>query len=146
MTQTAKPETTDAPQATPATVNEIESSCPGISPEKTLQYMKEQKTLNQCRNAWMHELATENAAVKEEIAVFKDKEASAKKRPGVEALKEEGNPKASSSSPTESFWAAVKEIEGEGRSRVEALSEMNRMNPELRQAMLAEQSAVNIDN
>ena len=141
--------------ASAATPKEIKAACPGASSDFVLQSIEAERTLDQCRDAFIQDQATEIAVLKEQNetltkerdeAVAKANEASAKPaafNTGAEPLID--SPKSGkitqANSATDAFTAAVRAEEAEGKTRAQALAAVNRANPELRNAMLAESKA-----
>ena len=134
-----------------ATASEIEAACPGASSEFVLNSLKAGRSLDQCRDAFVQDLATELAAAKEQIDTLTTENADMKSQvekaketaSGVDPLIDDksGKKPKQSESASDAFWAAVKEEVAEGKSRSEALAAVNRRSPELREAMLAETRA-----
>jgi signal peptide peptidase SppA len=135
-----------------ATPKEIKAACTGASSDFVLQSIEAERTLDQCRDAFIQDQATEIAALREQNetlvkerdeAIEKANAASTKtvaSQTGAEPLIDspKSGKKASGESASDAFWASVKAEEAEGKSRQEALAAVNRSNPELREAMLAE--------
>lgn len=132
-----------------ATSKEIKAACPGASADFVVACMDADKDIAQAQSAWMQELATDNAAMKEQIetlskentelkASLAESEEKVKKvakgGAGVEPL-EESTSKTQSNS---SYWDKVKELKQQGKSRAEAMSFVNKNHPDLRAEMLAE--------
>ncbi|MEO1526728.1 MAG: S49 family peptidase [Planctomycetota bacterium] len=141
----ASPKTQFRGTAMSATSKEIKAACPGIDAETVLSYLESEKSLDQCKDAWMQELALKAETATEAAEKAEADKAEAVKRaeeaasaPGVDPLVDEGGTTTTENSANDAFWAAVKEHEANGKNRIEALAAVNRRNPELRKAMVAE--------
>lgn len=138
-----------------ASPKEIKAACPGASSDFVLASIEAGRSLDQCRDAFIQDQATEIAVLKEQNemlakerdeAIAKANEASVKpaaSSTGAEPLID--SPKSGkttqANSATDAFWTAVRAEEAEGKTRAQALAAVNRANPELRDAMLAESKA-----
>ena len=130
-----------------ATIGQIKAACPGIDSDLVLTYAEAGKSLEECTAAFMQELATENAALKEQNAELQAKldanEAAAKKVEqstlGVKPLEHSsGKSSDSGGSATEQFWALVKERQDAGMSKSQAMKSVVHSNAELHREFLAE--------
>jgi signal peptide peptidase SppA len=121
-----------------ATIKQIKAACPGITSEKLLAFIEDEKSLDQCKDAWMQEMAVELAAKDEALEKANAEAAKSKaamdNMPGTDGVPETTSASATSDSD---YWTAVKaEQSAKGCSRAIAMSAVNRQNPELRKAML----------
>lgn len=132
-----------------ATAGEIRAACPGINAEKALDFLESGKTIEQSQAAWMQELATENAVLREQIeSLTKERDEAkaeaekAKKAPGVDAIEESSAGSATGGeSAAEAFQAIVAEKVKAGLPRQKAVAIAVRENKSLHEQMLAEANA-----
>ncbi|MCC9655291.1 S49 family peptidase [Rhodopirellula halodulae] len=133
-----------------ASVADIKANCPGISSDKVLEFAEAGKTLDQCKNAWLQELATENAALSEANAELAKKLSDAEAKAeaaeaaatdstlGVDPLEDSPRTSSASGSATEQFNALVSEKVAQGMTRGKATATVVRQDPNLHKAMLEE--------
>jgi signal peptide peptidase SppA len=142
---------------TGATSKEIKAACPGCTSDFIVDCMEHSRNLEECSRLWAQELATENEVLGEQLSSTKTElEASqaelATVRAELEALKAE-KPTARAGVPAlpttkegtspaasaqEEYWNQVRELQLAGKTRGEAMASVNRLNPQLRTAMMAE--------
>lgn len=143
---------TSTPQA--ANHKEIKAACPGITADKVLEYMDADKTVDQCKDAWMEHLSKDNATKSEEISKLKsesssnddsddsNKDAEKPKQSGVAPLVDKGEGKGTAVSAAEAYRSAIKEtMKDENCNRSEAAKILERSQPGMRQAMVDEINA-----
>lgn len=138
-----------------ATISQIEAACPGASKDFVINSLKAGRSLEQCRDAFAQELATELATANEQIksltaerdeAVKAKDEAESKLKQstrGVTPLIDSKTTEKVSqdSSASDAFWSAVKDQQSKGMTRAKAIAAVNRQDPSLREAMLESQPA-----
>lgn len=134
------------PQA--AHVREIKAACPAITSDKVLEFAESGKTLEQCKDSWMQELATENEALREQNEDLQAKLSEAEKQAkesqslGVEPVSHKPSEESSrEGSATEEFQSLVEAKVAAGLPRAKAASAVVRAHPELHKQMIAEANA-----
>lgn len=118
-----------------ATKSEIRLKCPGADDKFIDQCVADEMSIGDCQTLYIHALQQKNA----ELQAAK-MPATATNLSGAEPLidtKASGK-RAAGTTPAESYWLAVHEAEAKGMSRPAAISYVNRHDPELRQALVAE--------
>lgn len=137
-----------------ASVKEIKAACPGISSDLVLTYAEAGKTVEQCKDAYLQELATENAALQEQCTELKAKieasekeveekaKAAANDALGVDPIEHTPSSKATGGgSAHEQFREMVAEKVKGGMERMKASITVAKENPDLHAEMLAEAKA-----
>jgi signal peptide peptidase SppA len=135
------------------TSKEIKAACPGATADFIVACQDAGRDLASCQSAWMQELATDLAASNEELAKIKAENQSLTKQleeakaktvvatgraaGGVDLLETNGNGKTEPSADADQYWAKVKEFEKGGSTRQQAMMAVNKLHPELREALLA---------
>lgn len=136
-----------------ATAKEITDACPGIVPEKVLEYLQSDKTLSECVTDYVQDIATELAVLKEQSANLEaahNKQAElveslrqqlekAKSAPGLDPLIEDPTASATQyESPRAEWQQRIREKREQGLSSTAAAVAVSREFPGLREAMLDE--------
>jgi signal peptide peptidase SppA len=140
----------------PASIGEIEKACPGASSDFLLSAVRKELSIEQCVSQWCQELATENAALGEQITETKAQLASAieerdqlqakldkftkpsSSAPGVRPLVESPDSDSELTTASDEYWAKVRGRQETGVSRAEAMAWVNKNHPQLRDAMSEE--------
>lgn len=137
---------------------EIKSACPGCTSDFIVSCLEQDYDLVKCTSQWMQELALLNAASQEKIDELNEQlnqaasekadllasiddlneklEAASAKKVGVKPLSESSSTE-TSGSPYDEYWKQVQELRASGKTRAEAMSHVNKFNPQLREAMVA---------
>lgn len=131
-------ENTPAPQA--ATISQVRAACPGITADKIVSYVESGKTLEQCKDAWMQEIATELAAKEEALAKVEAEKAEAiakaevaAKAPGVDPISEETQATSTNADAKAEWNEKVAEKMKSGCDRAKAMVKVAAENPGLRE-------------
>lgn len=141
---------------------EIKSACPGCSSDFVVACLDKELDIASCTSQWMQELALLSAASQEQLEALTAKEKqltdentelkasvadlsskledAMQRKVGVSALAEPAA-KAQAESPSAEYWKQVRELQSSGKTRAQAMSHVNKYNPELREAMVAQANA-----
>ena len=149
---------TETAEQNAATVQEIKSACPGCSNDFVVSSMEQGRSVEQCKDAWMQEMATDLATSSEQIETLTKerddaraelataKSGSTQTKPtafeGVDEVTAEGDLTSGSGSALQAWNDAInKEMSDRSISRSQAIANVARREPSLRESMLEEQQA-----
>lgn len=125
-------------ETNPATLNDLQAAMPGASSEFLVSQLNADVTVDQAVRAHNAELTQKNAALEKRLAEVSNSTSS----PGNDPMNDAGHHESDGVGDAASQYSELfDEMVSEGSTRFEAASKMNKENPEVVEAMVAEANA-----